>query len=148
MKVVLTKDVKGVGKKGETVEQKDGYALNYLIPQGLAVSEKSSIAKVTVQKKAEAAGRKEVQHELLNDLIESLNEQTITFEKKVNEKGGLYENVDVAEIVAKIAELKHVELPEDLIALEAALDTVGKYPVTISNGEVKAVVTIAIVAEG
>ena len=148
MKVVLTKDVKGVGKKGETVEQKDGYALNYLIPQGLAVSEKSSIAKVTVQKKAEALGRKEVQHELLNDLIESLHEEVLTFAKKVNEKGGLYEKVDIAEIVAKIAELKHVELPESLIALEAALDAVGEYPVGVSNGEVSATVTISIVAEG
>lgn len=147
MKVVLTKDVKGIGKKGETVEQKDGYALNFLIPQGLAVSERSSIAKVTVQKNAEAIGRKEVQHELLNDLIESLNGETLTFTKKVNEKGGLYEKVDVAEIVAKIEELKHVELPANYIALEAALDAVGEYPVGISNSEVTATVTISVVAE-
>ncbi len=147
MKVVLTKDVKGIGRKGETVEQKDGYALNFLIPKGFAVSEKSSIAKTTKQKEGEAADRKEMQHELLNETIKSLDGERLSFVKKVNEQGGLYDKVDVKEIAAKVAEEKSIELPNDAIALEAPLEAVGDHQVAISNAEVSANVTISIVAE-
>jgi len=147
MKVVLTKDVKGLGSRGETVEQKDGYALNYLIPQGFAVSEKSYIAKTTIQKQGEAADRKEMQHELFNDVVTSLDGETLSFIKKVNEQGGLYDKVGVKEIVAKIAELKKVDLPDDAIALEAPLDAAGEHQVGISNAEASATVTISIEAE-
>tara|TARA_B100000508_G_scaffold60333_1_gene47081 strand:+ start:130085 stop:130534 length:450 start_codon:yes stop_codon:yes gene_type:complete len=147
MKVVLTKDVKGIGSKGDTVEQKDGYALNFLIPKGFAVPEKSSIAKVTMQKQGEAADRKEVQHELLNEIIKGLDGETLSFEKKVNEQGGLYDKVDAKEIVAKIAAEKNVELPEDAIALEAPLEAAGEHEVTVSNAEVSAKVTISIIPE-
>lgn len=147
MKVVLTKDVKGIGRKGETVEQKDGYALNFLIPKGFAVSEKSSIAKTTKQKEGEAADRKEMQHELLNETIKSLDGERLSFVKKVNEQGGLYDKIDVKEIAAKVAEEKSIELPNDAIALEAPLEAIGDHQVAISNAEVSANVTISIVAE-
>ena len=147
MKVVLTKDVKGVGKKGEAVEQRDGYALNFLIPKGFAVPEKSSIAKTTVQKQGEAADRKEVQHGLLNGTIEALDGETLSFTKKVNEQGGLYDSIDVAEVIAKVEELKHVKLPKESIVLEAAIDTAGDHNIVISNEEVSATVTISIVPE-
>jgi len=147
MKVVLTKDVKGLGSRGDTVEQKDGYALNFLIPKGFAVPEKSSIAKTTIQKKEETAGRKVVQHELLNDFITSLEGETFTFAKKVNEQGGLYDKVGVDEILAKISEERGSLLPESAIALDGPFEGVGEYPLSISNNEVSATVTIAIVAE-
>lgn len=147
MKVVLTKDVKGVGHKGEIVEQKDGYALNFLIPKGFAVPEKSSIAKTTVQKQGEAAGRKEMQHSLLNDTIKSLDGETLLFTKKVNEQGGLYDSIDVQEIIAKIKEVKHVEIPENTVLLEKVIESAGDHSVTVSNAEVEAKVTISIVAE-
>jgi large subunit ribosomal protein L9 len=147
MKVVLVKDVKGLGSKGDTIEQKDGYALNFLIPQGIAVPENSSAAKVVRQKKGEAADRKEMQHELLNDTIKGLNGEALTFSKKVNEQGGLYDKIDVAEIVAKIAEAKNVDLPEEVIALDAPIETQADTEVSISNGEVEAKVTIKVEAE-
>ena len=147
MKVVLTKDVKGVGKRGETVEQKDGYALNFLIPKGFAVPEKSSIAKTTVQKQGEAEDRKEMQHGLLNDTIKGLDGETLSFTKKVNEQGGLYDSIDIVEVVAKIEEIKHVKLPKDSIGLEAPIEVAGDHQVVISNDEVSATVTISVVSE-
>lgn len=147
MKVVLTKDVKGLGSKGDIVEQKDGYALNFLIPKGFAVPETSSIAKTTIQKKEEGVGRKVVQHELLNDFIKSLDGETLTFVKKVNEQGGLYDKIDVKEILAKLADERGNMLPEDVVHLEGTLEGVGEYPVEISNAEVSATLTIAVVAE-
>ena len=147
MKVVLIKDVKGLGSKGDAIEQKDGYALNFLIPQGLAVSEKSYIAKNAIQKKGEVADRKEIQHELLGDIIKSLDGEVFSFSKKVNDKGGLYEKVDVKEIISKISEVKNAELPEDSITLKAPFDAVGEYSVAVSNDKVSATITVSIVEE-
>lgn len=147
MKVVLTKDVKGLGNKGDMVEQKDGYALNFLIPKGFAVPENSSIAKTTIQKREENAGRKVVQQELLNDFISSLEGETFTFTKKVNEQGGLYDKVGVDEILEKISNERGSLLPESVVMLEGPFEGIGEYPVGISNEEVSATVTIAIVAE-
>ncbi|XKT74963.1 MAG: 50S ribosomal protein L9 [Patescibacteria group bacterium UBA2103] len=146
MKVVLTKDIKGLGRKGDVIEQKDGYVLNFLIPQGSAVPENSSMAKVVMQKKGEAEDRKEMQHELLNDTIKGLDGERLVFSKKVNEQGGLYDKIDASEILAKIAELKGVELPEEVVALDAPIETQADTEVVISNGEVEAKVTIVVEA--
>lgn len=147
MKVVLTKDVKGLGRKGEEIEQKDGHALNFLIPQGIAVPAKSSLAKVTMQKKQEAEDRKEVQHELLEDAIKALDGETITFSKKVNDQGGLYDKIDAKEVLAKILEVNNIELPEDSISLESPIETVGEHSVKISHEDISSLVTISVQSE-
>lgn len=147
MKVVLTKDVKGLGRKGEVVEQKDGHALNFLIPQGIAVPEKSSLAKVTMQKKQEAEDRKEIQHELLDDAIKALDGETITFSKKVNDQGGLYDKIDSKEVLAKILEVKNIELPEDSISLESPIEAVGEHSIKISHEDISSLVTISVQSE-
>lgn len=147
MKVVLTKDVKGVGKKGETVEQKDGYALNFLIPQGIAVPATSGLAKVTKQKQQEQEDRKELQGELLHDALSSLDGETLTFTKKVNDQGGLYDKVDVKEIAEKIIEEKNLEIPEDTIMLSDPIESVGEHSVKIEHGDVSVLLTISVVSE-
>lgn len=147
MKVVLTKDVKGLGRKGEVIEQKDGYALNFLIPQGTAVPAESSLAKVVMQKKQEAEDRKEVQHELLDDAIRSLEGATITFSKKVNDQGGLYDKIDAKEIRVKIAEVKNIELPEEAISLESPIESAGEHSVKITHKDISSLVTISVQSE-
>lgn len=147
MKVVLTKDVKGVGKKGETVEQKDGYALNFLIPQGIAVPATSGLARVTKQKQQEQEDRKELQGELLHDAIASLDGATLTFTKKVNDQGGLYDKVDVKEIAAKIVEEKNLEIPEDAIELNDPIESVGEHSVKIKHGTAEVLLTVSVGSE-
>ena len=59
MKVVLTADVKNKGKKGDIINVNDGYAMNFLIPKGLAVAASASAVNETNQKKAAEIARKE-----------------------------------------------------------------------------------------
>ena len=59
MKIILLADVKGVGKKGMTVDAKDGFAKNFLIPRGLAVISTDSNQKILAKNNAEEDARQQ-----------------------------------------------------------------------------------------
>ena len=85
MKVLLTKDVKGKGKSGDIVNVNDGYARNYLIPQGLAVAaDANNINAATVRKGAEAH-RKEQQRKNAKALADEMSGLTVKVYAKAGE---------------------------------------------------------------
>lgn len=147
MKVVLTQDYKGLGQKGETVEVKDGFALNSLIPQGKAVPSTSGAAKQLTDHKVQAADKKAVQNELLDETIAALNGATFTVTRKANEQGGLYDKFDAAEAVEIIGKERGVELPVETLSGEFPIESTGDHEVVVSHGDVKAAVTVVITSE-
>ena len=147
MKVVLVQDVKGLGAKGTEVEQKDGYALNYLIPKGLAVPVNSGAAKNLMQHKAAAASEREVQHELLHETVQSLNGVVFAFTRKANEQGGLYDKIDAKEILQKIEEDKGVLLPKEVLALEQPIDSTGEHAVSLMHEDVTVEIRVKVEGE-
>ena len=147
MKVVLLQDCKGLGQKGETVEVKDGFALNSLIPQKKAVSITSGLARQMQQTKAQTVGKRAVQAELLNEIIAGFEGVEITTTRKANEKGGLYENVDAVEVAHLVNTEKKVEVPIETISGPFPIEEIGEYPIELSTGEAKATLTLQIIAE-
>lgn len=147
MKVVLTQDYKGIGRKGETVEVKDGFALNSLFPQKRAVPVTSGMAQQLVGQKAQAAGKQAVQTELLVETIKGLDGTSFSVTRKVNEKGGLYDKIDVTEVIELIGKERGVELPEDSVEGAFPIETIGEHEVDIAHGDAKSQVTISVVAE-
>jgi large subunit ribosomal protein L9 len=98
MKVILLKDVKGVGKKGETKDVNDGYASNFLIPRGLAVvSTKGSQAQLQKDNAEEAARQKKLKEEaeVLAKRLESIN---VEFKAKVGSDGRMFGSVSPKQI--------------------------------------------------
>ena len=98
MKVILLKDVKGVGKKGETKEVNDGYASNFLIPRGLAcVSTKGSQAQLQKDNAEEAARQKKLKEEaeVLAKRLESIN---VEFKAKGGSDGRMFGTISPKEI--------------------------------------------------
>ncbi|MBI3261226.1 hypothetical protein HYZ64_02530 [Candidatus Berkelbacteria bacterium] len=92
MKVVLTKDVDKVGRLGDTIEVKDGFAINWLLPQGLALRQDSRFAKHLVRKRGyldhKAKIAAEAPHEVTKSVPKSmarLSEQRKKDEKKVKQ---------------------------------------------------------------
>ena len=98
MKVILTQDVKKLGKKGETIEVSDGYGSNYLIPKGLAKASTSTSQKeLAKENAAEAARQKELfaEAQALAKRLESIN---VEFKAKTGKDGRMFGSISPKEI--------------------------------------------------
>lgn len=109
MKVILLKDIKGTGKKGQVIDASDGHARNYLLPRGLAKPATESSVRELEHQKASADKRKEKEHEEAKALAEKLETLTLKFAVKTGEGGKLFGSIttkDIAEMLEKDHGLK------------------------------------------
>ncbi len=134
MKVVLTADVKNKGKKGDIVNVNDGYAMNFLIPKGLAVAASAAAVNETNQKKAAEVARKEKELAAAKANAEKLNMATVTLYVKCGESGKLFGSVTAKEIAEELkksgydVEKKNILLEEPLRKLGRATVELKLYP--------------------
>lgn len=147
MKVILQRDVKGMGRAHETVETKDGYALNYLIPKKLAIPATSAAVKEAGVRLAKAVGRKELDAKLLAGNIATLADANITIAMKANEKGHLYNAVGASEIAEAAKREARIDLPEEAIKLERPIKELGRFEIPVSAGEVFGTFAITVIPE-
>ncbi len=131
MKVILLKDIKGTGKKGEIINASDGHARNYLIPRGLA--KEATDGSVRQLEHQNAAKEKRAQEELdeAKALAEKINTFEITFKTKAGEGGRLFgsiTNKDVAEMIKKKYSL---DIDKKKIVMDQPIRTLGTTKVTI-----------------
>lgn len=147
MKVILTKDVKGVGRAHEAVVTADGYALNYLIPNRLAVVATVSASKVAETRTTAIAARKELDVKLLAQNLASLAEARIVIKAKANEKGHLYDAVGKEEIAKAAKTEARIDLPEDAIKIEKPFKELGTFEIPVAAGENFGSFSITIEAE-
>jgi len=147
MKVILIKDVKGMGRTHEEVTTSDGYALNYLIPKKLAI-----IATPVARKEAESRIKQQVDQvavdaALLTQNIASLVDARIVIKTKANEKGHLYDAVGAPEIAIAAKEQAHIDLPENVIKLEKPIKEVGTFDIPVASADTFGKFSITIEAE-
>ena len=134
MKVVLIADVKNKGKKGDIVNVNDGYAMNFLIPKGLAVAATTGAVNETNQKKAAEIARKEKELAAAKANAEKLNMATVTLYVKCGESGKLFGSVTAKEIAEELkksgydVEKKNILLEEPLRKLGRVTVEVKLYP--------------------
>jgi large subunit ribosomal protein L9 len=147
MKVILTKDVKGIGRAHEAVTTADGYALNYLIPGKLAIPATSAAIKTASVRVSQTIARKELDHKLLEQNLASLAEAKIVIKVKANEKGHLYDAVGKSELSAAAKEQARIDLPEDAIKLEKPIKELGTFDIPVAAGEVFGKFSVSIEAE-
>jgi large subunit ribosomal protein L9 len=132
MKIILLKDVRKVGKKYETKEVADGFALNALIPQKLAiVATPENVRRVDTEKKKHEAEAK-VHEDLLLKNIAQIEGKTVHVKGKVNEKGHLFAGLHQAELVAALKKDAHVEILPEHILLEKAIKEVGEHKIDVA----------------
>lgn len=93
MKVILTADVKGTGKKGDVVEVADGYGRNFLIKKGFARAATASNVHEAEQKKAAQEFHKAEEIKATKALAESLKDKTVPVKIKVSENGKVFGSV-------------------------------------------------------
>ena len=114
MKVILLKDVGGVGQHGTVKDVSDGYALNFLIARGLAVqATPEKIAAFEIAQKREVEIREQERIVLVKS-VQGLEGTRIELKVRATEKGGLFKAVTVVDII----KLLNVDIPENAVQLE------------------------------
>lgn len=132
MKIILLKDVKGLGQRLEVKEVKDGYGRNFLIARGLAeAATKDALNKLEHQKKIWEAEREKLVGELKIG-AKKLEEMELKFKMKTGEKGETFGSVSRKDIEMELTKYGYKNLK---IELEKPIKTIGEHKVAIDLGE-------------
>ena len=124
MKVILTQDVKGSGRKGELVNVSDGYANNFLLKRGLAIPATPQALNELKNREAAAAHRLEEEKKAAQAAAKELEGKTV----KLFARGGkLFGSVSTKEIAEAIQKELGVELDKRKISLDAEIKAFGTY---------------------
>lgn len=127
MKVVLLKDVPGLGKMDTAVNVADGYARNYLIPRGLAIPASSNELK-RVSELREAEKRKEMREEdKAREDARKLKEHGVTIRAKAGETGRLYGSITSQDVADAINKELGVEVDRRKIELSDPIREIGTF---------------------
>ncbi len=131
MKVILLKDVRGVGLHGEIKTVADGYAINGLFPKKLAeAATAEKIAEVEAKRTAhEIEVAKEA--EQLDNKVAALRGKKVTIASRATEKGGLFKAVHEQDVAKAILAEYALAIPEDAIKFSEAIKTVGEHMVVL-----------------
>ena len=130
MKVLLKQDVSKIGKKGELLEVKEGYARNFLIPNGLAVEATGGTLKQLDEEKKAMERRKAKEKEEAQALAARIKGTTVTLKHKAGEEGRLFGSITSAEVVEALKP-KGLEIDKKQIVLDEPIRLVGKYDVKV-----------------
>lgn len=135
MKVILLEDVKGLGKKGDLVDSKTGYARNFLFPKGLAIeATPANLKKWKEEQKEKEAKMKEEKAEALQ-LKEKIEKVTVELKAKGGEGGRLFGSItskDIGEALKKQHKIdvdrKKIELKENIKSAGVTKVDIRVYP--------------------
>jgi len=147
MEVYLRKDIEKIGLAGEIIKVGDGFARNYLIPQGLAVEITHHNKNQYVAKIRKVENRKEVIASQTSMFAEKLNTVAITLKRKIHDEGQLYGSINATEIVEGLA-TKGISITKSQVEFDKSIKAKGAYKVHIKlTTKLKATITVTIVAE-
>lgn len=125
MKVILIKDVKGQGKKGELINVSDGYARNYLIPRNLAKEATANNLSVMKGQKEAAEFHKQQELEEAKALAEKIGGLSIQIKAKAGAGGKLFGSVTSKEIAEELKMQQHIKIDKKKIVLPEGIKTLG-----------------------
>jgi len=130
MKLLLKKTISKLGAIGEIVEVKNGYARNYLLPQGLAVEPtEANLRTIKAEKQAYLAEQTE-QHEQMQAQATAISGKEITIAARANEEGHLYGAIGPAQICEALA-AENIFLDPEHIPLDESIRQLDKYDITV-----------------
>ena len=130
VELLLIQSVDHLGKQGEVVEVKTGYANNFLLPQGLATIASDHHKRMVDKHKVKLQEIEQGRLKDLKELAKVIGKQSITIEANANEEGHLYGSVTAAEIVDALKQ-NDITLTNDQIRLEGVLKELGLYTVKV-----------------
>lgn len=125
MKVILTQDVKGQGKKGQVINVSDGYARNFLFPKGLATEASASTMNDLKNKEASKQYKLATEKAAAEELAKKLADITVEIKVASGTDGRLYGSVTSKEIAEKLQEAYGISIDKRKIVLERPIKEYG-----------------------
>jgi large subunit ribosomal protein L9 len=145
-KVILTHEVTGLGSAGDVVDVKDGYARNYLVPQGFAISWTRGGEKQVEQIKAARAARELHTIEQAQDLKAKLEATRVKLTVKAGREGRLFGSVKTADVADAVKAAGGPQLDKRTITIGQPIKTVGAHQVQVKlHQDVAATVNVTVV---
>jgi large subunit ribosomal protein L9 len=133
MKIILLKDVRGVGQRHEIKTVADGYAVNFLFPNKAAeVATEEKIKQFEKMREANEAEAKKLEEQLTNKVM-SLKGKSVTLSLKATEKGGLFKAVAAKDVTKAIRAEHSIEIPDEAVHIAEHIKTVGAHKATVSS---------------
>ena len=147
IQVILQQDIHNLGKTGEVVKVRPGFARNYLLPKSLASAATSkNVNRVEHEKKAAAARNVKAKAEM-TELATKIGATAISLTRKAGEEGKLFGAVTNKEIETALAE-KGIEIDRRKIVLAEPIKNVGEFEIPVKLGyDVTATVKVTVVAK-
>ncbi len=147
MKVILKQDIKGLGNGGDLIDVKDGYARNYLVPQGLVSPATSKNIKSVEHERQVIASRFKKEKEIAEELAARIAKTSCTIAKRVGENNRLFGSVTNKDIEETLRE-EGILINRRSIQLDDQVKELGVYEVAIKlHVDVTATLKLWVVAK-
>ena len=131
MKVILTQDIKGVGKKDEIINANDGYARNYLFPKKLAVEADAKNMSLLKGRKDSANFKKEKEKEKAIEIKEKMQGIMPKIKVKVGEKGKVFGSITAREISMELKNKYNIDIDKKKINLKDPIKAIGTFTIDV-----------------
>jgi large subunit ribosomal protein L9 len=147
VQVILLSDQRHLGRRGEVVRVKPGFARNFLLPQGLALVATSANLKYFAEQRKKIDARHAKEREAAAEIAAQLAAVKLTIAKKVGETETLYGSVTATEVAEALA-ARSIQVDKRKVDLGGGIKTLGDHKVTIDlHPEVVAEITVTVVPE-
>jgi len=148
MQIVMIKTTKKVGKVGEVLDVKRGYAINFLIPQGFALPADKGFVKEAKSRARKYEKSSIVEAADMTGFIKELDGLELVIKGKANEKGGLFSSIRAEDIAEELAKKLSRSIDYDYIVLKEPIKKIGEHQVEVVAGEAKGKLMVKVEAGG
>ena len=131
MKVILTQDIKGVGKKDEIINANDGYARNFLLPRKFAVEANAQNMSMLQGRKDSANFKKEQEKENALKIQDKLSKIMLKVQVKAGGNGKIFGSITSKEIATELKNQYSIEIDKKKILLKDSIKELGVFNIEI-----------------
>jgi large subunit ribosomal protein L9 len=145
VRVILKREVRGLGRPGEVKDVADGYAQNFLLPRGLAIEATAGELKHLAQERQADKAKKDRAHADAEELAARIAKITLVFKLKAGEQGKTFGSVTNKDVAESLKKEHRIEVDRAKIVLPEPVKSLGAHTVEVRLlPDVRATLTIAV----
>lgn len=143
MEIILLENIKKLGKIGEKVKVKSGYARNFLLKKQKALLANKKNIEYFEHKKNEINKKNEIERNKAKDVSVLINNQEFEIYKESMDNGQLYGSISIKEIIEILKKIKNVEISSEQVEIKGQIKTIGISKIFINlHADVQAVINL------